>query len=106
MMDREKIEGKFVINLALDTNMLGGDPLGWPDLSRIRWESRGKRWKGRGGEIHEHTREELDEHTHAKTRYKPIDHAGGNRSNTIPRIGVGQDTLPRQTTGVRGLMRS
>ena len=90
----------------MDTHCYGVDPLGWPDLSRTPWESRGKWWKGEGDEIHEHTREELDEHTHTKTRYKPIAHAGGNRSNTIPRIGVGQDTLPRPTTGVRGLMRS
>src|SRR3954462_9586354 len=35
MMDSRKIGGKFVINLALDTKMVWGNPLGWPDLSRI-----------------------------------------------------------------------
>src|SRR3954469_20355679 len=42
MVDRRKIEGKFVINLAPDTNMLWGNPLGWPDLSRISAGIEGK----------------------------------------------------------------
>ena len=83
MVDRRKIEGKYAINLALDTNMLGVTPWGGP----IFHESRGNRgvseWKGEGVEIHEHTREELDEHTHthentiqadSSRRWQPVQH--------------------------------
>ena len=92
MVDRRKIEGKFVINLALDTKMLWGNPLGWPDLSRIPRETRGKAVVGG-------RRDENHEHTQTKTRYTPIPHAGGNRSNIIPRIGVGRSSLSTPTTG-------
>ena len=37
--------------------------------------------------------------THSKTRYTPTSHAGGNRSNIIPRIGVGRSSLSTPTTG-------
>ena len=61
MVDRRKIEGKFVINLALDTNMLWGNPLGWPDLSRISMENEGKAVDGgRRDENHEHTHTKHD----------------------------------------------
>ena len=67
MVDRRKIEGKYAINLALDTNMLGVTPWG----GRIFHESPGNRGGSEGdeegGETHELTRKELDEHTHTHT---------------------------------------
>jgi hypothetical protein len=62
--------------------------------------------EGRMKSMDSHAKNSMNTRTHTKTRYKPMAHAGGNRSNTIPGIGVGQDTLPRPTSGVRGLMRS
>ena len=100
MVDRRKIEGKFVINLALDTNMLWGNPLGWPDLSRIFAGTEGKAVEGGEGMKSSNTRTRRTRRTHAhKSRYTPITHAGGNRSNIIPRIGVGRSSLSTPTTG-------
>ena len=75
--------------------MLWRNPLGWPDLSRISTRNEGKAVVG--DEIGEG--DENHEHTHSKTRYTPTPHAGGNRSNIIPRIGVGRSSLSTPTTG-------
>ena len=95
MVDRRKIGGKFVINLALDTKMLWGNPGVGPIFDEFHEERGGKRWSEdeiEGGD-------ENHEHTQTKTRYTPIPHAGGNRSNIIPRIGVGRSSLSTPTTG-------
>ena len=70
-----------MINLALDTNMLGLTPWGGP----IFHESHGNRGGSAGDEerdeVHKLTREELDEHTHENTiqadssrRWQPVQH--------------------------------
>src|SRR3954467_12776588 len=92
---KEKIGGKFVINRALDTNMLGGNPGVGPIIHEFHEKRGGKRWSG--NEIEEG--DEIREHKHTKTRYTPTPHAGGNRSNIIPRIGVGRSSLSTPTTG-------
>jgi len=63
--------------------LLWGNPLGWPDLSRISTGNEGKAVDGgRGDENHEHTHTNHD-----------------NRSNIIPRIGVGRSSLSTTNNG-------
>ena len=50
MVDRRKIGGKFVINLALDTNMLGVTPWGGPIFHESR-RNRGGREGNEEGEL-------------------------------------------------------
>src|SRR3954464_13024896 len=53
----------------------------WPDLSRIPWESRGKRWKEGGDEINEHTHAKNSINTKKNTikadssrQWQPVQH--------------------------------
>src|SRR4051812_44726823 len=74
MVGRRKIKGKFVINLALDTNMLEGNPSGWPDLSRISARIEGKAVEGGKGMKSTNARTQNTIHTDNSRRWQPVQH--------------------------------
>src|SRR3954463_16730213 len=72
MVDRRKIGGKFVINLALDTKMLWGNPWVGPIFHEFHEKRGGKRWSGEEGMKTTNTRTQNMIHADLSRRWQPV----------------------------------